>query len=351
MRTTTQKSRTTTPIQLFDDKDDFSEDKGKATGADFFFSQLNKFHESCEERADSIQSHLHKPVRIAVLDTGINQNNGAISGGLTMKHIQHQNCRSWVGDNPNNVHDCHGHGTRIVELILRAAPEADVYVCKVFNGARLQPDEAKNIAKAIRYAVDVWDVDIISMSFGLTPPSPNDAQLQAAYKDIEVAIENAGSKVFFAAAANHGSHGPRTFPANHPSVICIHASDGKGKDGGISPEPESTDDNFMTLGIALNFGDERKSGTSYAAPLAASMAAHILYVAENLLDLSESARHRLRTGRGMREMFRLMCGPRCSGGYRFVAPWVRLWTQDWHLDGDKIKNIETTVLTTDLFKY
>lgn len=28
MRTTTQKSRTTTPIQLFDDKDDFSEDKG-----------------------------------------------------------------------------------------------------------------------------------------------------------------------------------------------------------------------------------------------------------------------------------------------------------------------------------
>ncbi|KAF9774421.1 hypothetical protein IL306_007580 [Fusarium sp. DS 682] len=351
VRTTTHKNRTT-PIQLFDDKDEIEEDKGLATKADFFFSQLGEFHESCEERASSIQSCSHKPVRIAVLDTGINQSSGAIKGGLKTRRIQPQNCRSWVGNDPNDVHDYHGHGTRIAELILRAAPEADIYVCKVFNGTSLQPNEVKGIAKAITYAVDVWDVDIISMSFWLTAYSLiNDTKLQAAYKEIDVAIENAKSKIFFAAAANHGSHGPRTFPANHHSVICIHASDGKGKDGGISPEPEPTDDNFMTLGIALNFGDKRKSGTSYAAPMAASMAAYILYVAENLLDLPETAIDRLRTGRGMREMFRLMCGPSCSGGYRFVAPWIKLWTKDWHLDDDKIKYIETTVRTTHWFKF
>jgi hypothetical protein len=190
------------------------------------------------------------------------------------------------------------------------------------------------------------------MSFGLTSDSLiNDQQLQLAFRDIDAAIEQAKSKIFFAAAANHGSHGPRTFPANHDDVICIHASNGKGKDGGISPDPEPRDDNFMTLGMALDFGGKRKSGTSYAAPMAAAMAAHIVHTAENLLDLPQTAINRLRTGRGMREMFRLMSGPGYSGGYQFVAPWVRLWTKDWHLDDDKIKFIETTVATRDIFRF
>ncbi|TXC10464.1 hypothetical protein FocTR4_00005991 [Fusarium oxysporum f. sp. cubense] len=372
VRTMAFKNRAT-PFQLFDDKDEFEEDKGQvyksltskirsadymfrlAAKADFFFTQLKQFHKSCEERATFMQSISRfspKPVRIAVLDTGINKTSGAIRGGLRTHRIQHQNCRSWVGNDSNDVHDHDGHGTRIAELILRAAPEADIYICKVFNGRSLLPDEVEGIAKAITYAVDVWDVDIISMSFGLTSDSLiNDTKLKVAYRDIDTAIENAKSTIFLAAAANHGSHGPRTFPANHDSVICIHASDGNGKDGGISPDPESTDDNFMILGIALELGDGRKSGTSYAAPMAASMAAHIIYTAENLLDLTDTAKYRLRTGRGMREMFRLMCGRNCTGGYRFLAPWVELWTKDWHLDHDRIKFIETRILTTEVFKF
>ncbi|EWZ43527.1 hypothetical protein AU210_006996 [Fusarium oxysporum f. sp. radicis-cucumerinum] len=354
VRTMAFKNRAT-PFQLFDDKDEFEEDKGLAAKADFFFTQLKQFHKSCEERATFMQSISRfspKPVRIAVLDTGIDKNSGAIRGGLRTHRIKHQNCRSWVGNDSNDVHDYDGHGTRIAELILRAAPEADIYICKVFNGRSLLPDEVEGIAKAITYAVDVWDVDIISMSFGLTSDSLiNDTKVKVAYRDIDAAIENAKSTIFLAAAANHGSHGPRTFPANHDSVICIHASDGNGKDGGISPEPKSTDDNFMILGIALELGGGRKSGTSYAAPMAASMAAHIIYTAENLLDLTDTARYRLRTGRGMREMFRLMCGRNCTGGYRFLAPWVELWTKDWHLDHDRIKFIETRILTTEVFKF
>ncbi|KAF5702070.1 minor extracellular protease epr [Fusarium mundagurra] len=334
------------PFQLFDDKDDL------AKKADFFFSQLEDFHNSCRERAASIQPISPKPVRIAVLDTGINKTSGAIRGGLRKKRIKHENCRSWVGNDTNDVHDYDGHGTRIAELILRAAPEAEIYICKVFNGRNLLPDEVEGIAKAITYAVDVWKVDIISMSFGLTSESlASDPQLKAAYSKIDTAIENAKSTIFLAAAANHGSHGPRTFPASHDSVICIHASDGNGKDGGISPKPQSSDDNFMILGIALQLGGVRKSGTSYAAPMAASMAAHIIYAAENLLDLTDTAKHRLRTGRGMREMFRLMCGHNCTGGYQFLAPWVELWTTDWHLDEDRVKFIETRILTTEVFKF
>ncbi|KAM5344484.1 hypothetical protein ACJ41O_013020 [Fusarium nematophilum] len=343
-----------TTIQLFDENDEISQDADKAGKADFFFNLLQEFQNSCEERAASIhgtESGPHTRVRIAVLDTGIDKTNGAISGGIIMRRITDENCYSWVGNNTNDIHDIHGHGTKITELLLRVAPEADIYICKVFNGTELCTDEAKNVAKAITHAVDVWNVDIITMSFGLNPPTPDDQGLKAAYQEIEAAIDKARHKIFFAAAANHGGHGPRTFPASNPNVICIHASDGKGKDGGISPTPESTDDNFMTLGIAVKFGAVRCSGTSYAAPMAAAMAANVLYAAESLLKLSDTANSRLRTGQGMRKMFSLMCGPRCPNGYRFVAPWVRLWTENWHRDDDRIRMIESTILTTDLFRY
>ncbi|KAI3577549.1 hypothetical protein IWW34DRAFT_807743 [Fusarium oxysporum f. sp. albedinis] len=135
-QTTAFKNRAS-PFQLFDDKDEFEEDKGQ-------------FHKSCEERATFMQSISRfspKPVRIAILDTGINKTSGAIRGGLRTHRIKHQNCRSWVGNDTNDVHDYDGHGTRIAELILRAAPEADIYVCKVFNGRSLLPDEVEGIAK------------------------------------------------------------------------------------------------------------------------------------------------------------------------------------------------------------
>jgi hypothetical protein len=71
------------------------------------------------------------------------------------------------------------------------------------------------------------------MSFGLKPPTPGDKDFIKALKDIEDAIfTEASEKILFATAANHGSHGPRTLPANCRDVICIHTSDGKGKDGG-----------------------------------------------------------------------------------------------------------------------
>lgn len=167
VRTMAFKNRAT-PFQLFDDKDEFEEDKGQvyksltskirsadymfrlAAKADFFFTQLKQFHKSCEERATFMQSISRfspKPVRIAVLDTGIDKNSGAIRGGLRTHRIQHQNCRSWVGNDSNDVHDYDGHGTRIAELILRVAPEADIYICKVFNGRSLLPDEVEGIAK------------------------------------------------------------------------------------------------------------------------------------------------------------------------------------------------------------
>lgn len=194
------------------------------------------------------------------------------------------------------------------------------------------------------------------MSFGLTPPDPSDKELTSAFEDIENEIENARNKIFFAAAGNHGAHGSRTFPASNPDVICIHASDGKGKDGGISPEAEDADHNFMTLGIAISVVDSDgatslKSGTSYATSIAAALAAHVLYVTECLMDLRPSARRRLRTGKGMREMLNLMCKSKDHNGYRFVAPWVQLWRENWHIDKEMLEYVQSKIRTTKLFRY
>jgi subtilisin family serine protease len=269
--------------------------------------------------------------------------------------IKNEDCRSWVGNDPADVHDNHGHGTNITNLLLEVAPWAEICVGKVFNGNEFCVEEARNVAKAINHAVRIWHADIITMSFGFKRPTPNDTDLKQSIAEIEKEIGEAKKTIFFAAAGNHGAHEPRTFPAWLSDVICIHASDGKGKDGQISPEAQGADDNFMTLGIAIRVIDRDgipslKSGTSYAAPIAAALAADILYVTECLIDLTLIARGRLRTGRGMKKMLDLMCMPKGHDGYRFVAPWVQLWRENWHYDLPVIQNAESKILMTDFFQ-
>jgi len=186
------------------------------------------------------------------------------------------------------------------------------------------------------------------MSFGLNPPASGDDELARAISDIRSAIVVARGKILFAAAANHGSNAPRTFPANCRDVICVHASDGYGKDGGISPSAESNDDNFMTLGVGINVDDPKRgerlvSGTSYATPIAAGIAANILSLADGTMDLSNTGSEHLRSGEGMRKAFQLISEK--EGKYRYVAPWVNLWNDDWHENGDRINLIRSTFRT------
>jgi hypothetical protein len=51
------------------------------------------------------------------------------------------------------------------------------------------------------------------MSFGFKSVPPDEIDLQQAYSKIRREIKTASKTVFFAAAANHGSHAPVAFPA------------------------------------------------------------------------------------------------------------------------------------------
>jgi len=88
-------------------------------------------------------------------------------------------------------------------------------------------------------------------------------------------------KLIFAAASNSGGNGSRPWPAKQPGVFCIHASREDGSvDVGMNPLPSGSLENFATLGCEIESYWDGKyrsiSGTSFATPMAAAMAANIM---------------------------------------------------------------------------
>jgi hypothetical protein len=158
------------------------------------------------------------------------------------------------------------------------------------------------------------------MSFGL---STRNHKIDKAISD-----SYSAGRILLAAASNEGGNDLRAYPANQRKVICVNCTDGKGNDSGLNPSPVVSDDNFSTLGVAVESSWKgvtlRKSGTSYAAPIAAGIAASFLDYARYKLEMTEEEWEWLYSCDGMREIFRLMSQKRCS--YDYIAPWI-LWKE------------------------
>jgi hypothetical protein len=78
--------------------------------------------------------------RIAILDTGICLPEEAKDLGYTNRIIK---TKSWLGDNTTDDpelrlgdRDLDGHGTHAAGLLLKVAPEAEIYVARVFKGKK-----------------------------------------------------------------------------------------------------------------------------------------------------------------------------------------------------------------------
>jgi hypothetical protein len=122
------------------------------------------------------------------------------------------------------------------------------------------------------------------------------------YRKFKLAIERAGSArvLIFAAASNGGGNNDRAYPARERDVFCIHSTDANGSRSKFSPTAEKYDFNFATIGEAVESfwpthlcaEDEQavrvKSGTSFATPIAASIAAFLLLYARVHLDTEQA---------------------------------------------------------------
>ncbi|KAJ4198817.1 hypothetical protein NW767_008808 [Fusarium falciforme] len=275
-----------------------------------------------------VSNHLQdlpsQPVKIAVLDTGIDRDHFVFEA----REENLKGKKNCYNESQKNVPDTHGHGTFTANLILDYAPDASLYVIKIADKENTRPD-AKIVANAINHAVDKWDVDIISMSFGW-PSSDFDG-----YDALQAAIDKAISRkvLMFAAAANSGGRLGRAYPASSSQVICVHSTNTNGSASDFSPTAEPNAINIATVGESVqsawpmllcqnNNADYlmSRSGTSYATPIVAGMAAFLLQYAR--LHLSEGEALALKRREKMEALLRRCAvrGPSYQprDGYFFV---------------------------------
>ncbi|KAL6804134.1 peptidase S8/S53 domain-containing protein [Trichoderma sp. SZMC 28012] len=272
------------------------------------------------------QTYLIPPsIKIAILDTGID---------IQHPHIdaRRENIRdryNWLSDdetaNLRLISDRSGHGTFAASLILDYAPDAQLYVAKIADDT---PSKPSVIAKAINYAVSTWEVDIISMSFGFPTCSMDD------YHELEDALANAHAKrvLLFAAASNCGGRLGRAYPARDQNVIAIHATDTNGNRSRFSPTALSHDINLATVGEAIESawpmylsGNSAskflrcKSGTSFATPIAAGIAAFLLlYTKIHLPDKADALKSRRRMQALLKRVAEKEVGQMPRDGYHFI---------------------------------
>ena len=151
-------------------------------------------------------------------------------------------------------------------------------------------------------------------------------------KDIEDAVKEAYSKgiLLFAAASNEGGNSPVTYPARYDDVICIFSTDGWGNASKCNPNPMGNSlYRFATLGEAVKSawpihlpdsqGERRMTGTSFATPIAAAVAACVLEFCL-MNGMSDEQYQELKCPKGMREVFcKTLIKER--EGLHYICPW------------------------------
>jgi hypothetical protein len=170
------------------------------------------------------------------------------------------------------------------------------------------------------------------MSFGFPTREIED------YEKLEAAIHKAYSKhtLLFAAASNSGANLDRAYPARDENVICIHSTDANGNRSPFSPTALADALNLATVGEAVesswplrlceginhnnSIRTKHKSGTSFATPIAVSIAAFLLqYVRLNIPGYAHMLKRQSRMKTVLKKVSEKTQESRSRDGYHYVA--------------------------------
>jgi len=203
-------------------------------------------------------------VRVAVIDTGIDDTNPALSGVIADQ----------FDAMPSVPVEKRDHGTSIDGLIAGVgalkgmAPGAKIYHARAFEGGKSTMDV---ILSALDWAAE-QDVRIINMSF--VGPK-NDL--------LGIACRNARALgiVLVAAAGNNGPKAPYGYPAAFDGVIAVTATDAK---DGLMPQANRGAYVFISApGVEMvapsGAGSDVVTGTSFAAAIVSGAIANLIHVA------------------------------------------------------------------------
>ncbi|KAI1110422.1 peptidase S8/S53 domain-containing protein [Nemania sp. NC0429] len=230
--------------------------------------------------------------------------------------------------------DTAGHGTHVAAIILRLTKNVDLYIGKITNNP--SAIQREHVAEALKFARTEWRVHMITLSFGFdsvrSPDTMGDEIRQYLHDGIMV----------FASASNDGGEGSRTYPAKYSGVICAHSATWRGSKAERNPGLEEGH-NFSFVGEhvrpiwpAKNSRDESrmkyKSGTSYAAPVAVSVAAFMIgYIRKKMPDHPWVIKPW--SPEGISTIFRMMAVK--IDGYDWVSPTRYLkYTKEGKILGD-----------------
>ncbi|OAA72878.1 Peptidase S8/S53, subtilisin/kexin/sedolisin [Akanthomyces lecanii RCEF 1005] len=252
-------------------------------------------------------------VRVAILDTGVDQD-------LRSTLAAYEDFTgSDLGASPGYT----AHLTAALRLFLQVCDCAAVYVGRVFERPTAGERTADYMAKAIKHAVNEWEVDLIILPSGF----------QQTHEEMERAIEQANSEniVVFAAASNYGNLGGIAFPARlyiHEKVMCMFATNPAIRiSHRFNPSPsERTKYSFAILGENIMIsGPETLSGTSFSAVIAGGVAARILDFARQP-DVRSHIRNvgRLKSFAGIKSIFIKMSKGTVVEQYHCIVPWKLL---------------------------
>lgn len=331
--------------------------------------QLNKELETVVASDGSIPA---KPIRIAVLDTGFDDE--ALFFDLPENSRSLNRVKGWRDfvDSADHWQDTNGHGTHLVSLVLTVAPKAEVYVARIARDTDDLGDASENVAQvrnlrlralilpmshfmststtcriencwwysslirrqAIYWATEECKADIISMSFGYTDKQP--CIQEAIRKSIDVRKE---SIIFLGAASNSGSNDGEAFPARLSSVISIRATNSAGQFQDFNPPLKRRHETAIgTLGCDVpgawkrDFDGTAKycSGTSVATAVGAGLAAVLLsYVqTQSARDGFKKVNRVLRTGEGMQEVFFELAQESLNERFLYLHPWRMMGISD-----------------------
>ncbi|WP_245463693.1 S8 family serine peptidase, partial [Mesorhizobium sp. M7A.T.Ca.US.000.02.2.1] len=203
-------------------------------------------------------------VRIAVIDTGIDDTNPALSGVIAGQFDA-------MPDVPIEKRD---HGTSIDGLIAGVgtlegmAPGAKIYHARAFEGGKSTMDV---ILSALDWAAE-QDVRIINMSF----VGPKNDLLGVACRNAR-----ALGMVLVAAAGNNGPKAPYGYPAAFDGVIAVTATDAK---DGLMPQANRGAYVFISApGVEMvapsGGGSDVVTGTSFAAAIVSGAIANLIHAA------------------------------------------------------------------------
>ncbi|RSM05460.1 hypothetical protein CEP52_006274 [Fusarium oligoseptatum] len=296
---------------------------GNGTTADSL-AWINKFQHANKHLASLNKDTRSKPVKIAILDTGLDTDDPYFSGaGIDRVDDWDGLWHDCLGESSTPVDDDKGrHGTALTCLLLQLAPEAIVYVVRVAKSSSGLGQAQHAIAAAILHAVTSWDVDVISMSFGFSEEIEliRDAIVQA-----EILKRN--KILFFAAANNDGLNEPEMFPAFFESVISARGTECDGEFiQRYNPKSWSHKSGIQygTLARDVPYNwptrNPTKSGCSVSTPILAAIAAILISFVDSQRNW-DAERHAIRTRRGMVAVFNVMAQDDSARGRLYVAPW------------------------------